>query len=79
METALRAYTVNNAWVAGEEDRKFSEIAGEMADRIPRAELRIIPRSGHSIHLENPFAWLAAVRTFHPSSDKEADGIPSSR
>jgi len=52
--------------LAGEEDQKFSQIAGKMADRIPLAELRLIPKSGHSIHLENPFAWLAAVRTFRP-------------
>ena len=50
--------------MAGEEDRKFSDIAGRMAGEIPGAELRIIPRSGHAVHLENPFAWLAAVRTF---------------
>lgn len=50
--------------LAGEEDQKFTEIARKMAERIPAAELRVIPRSGHSIHLENPFAWVAAVRTF---------------
>jgi 2-succinyl-6-hydroxy-2,4-cyclohexadiene-1-carboxylate synthase len=50
--------------LAGEEDRKFSELARRMADLLPSAELRLIPKSGHSIHLENPFAWLAAVRTF---------------
>jgi 2-succinyl-6-hydroxy-2,4-cyclohexadiene-1-carboxylate synthase len=52
--------------LAGEEDRKFSELARRMADLLPSAELRLIPKSGHSIHLENPFAWLAAVRTFQP-------------
>jgi 2-succinyl-6-hydroxy-2,4-cyclohexadiene-1-carboxylate synthase len=52
--------------LAGEEDHKFSELARRMADLLPSAELRLIPKSGHSIHLENPFAWLAAVRTFQP-------------
>ncbi len=32
LETALRAYTVNNAWVAGEEDRKGRVRAGFLAD-----------------------------------------------
>jgi 2-succinyl-6-hydroxy-2,4-cyclohexadiene-1-carboxylate synthase len=50
--------------LAGEEDQKFSELARRMAGLIPEAELRLIPRAGHTIHLENPFAWLAAVRTF---------------
>jgi len=32
LETALRAYTVNNAWVAGEEDRKGRIAPGFLAD-----------------------------------------------
>jgi len=32
VETALRAYTVNNAWVAGEEDRKGRVVVGFLAD-----------------------------------------------
>jgi predicted amidohydrolase YtcJ len=32
VETALRAYTVNNAWVAGEEDRKGKLVPGYLAD-----------------------------------------------
>ena len=52
--------------LAGEEDQKFFTIAQRMADGIPMAQLRLIPKAGHSIHLENPFAFLAAVRTFQP-------------
>lgn len=52
--------------LAGEEDPKFSQLAEKMSESLPEAELRLIPKSGHSIHLENPFAWLAAVRTFLP-------------
>jgi predicted amidohydrolase YtcJ len=33
-ETALRAYTVNNAWVAGEEAEKGSLTAGKLADLV---------------------------------------------
>jgi 2-succinyl-6-hydroxy-2,4-cyclohexadiene-1-carboxylate synthase len=63
----LVAIRVPTLLLAGEEDQKFTDIAQRMSDRIPAAELRLIPKSGHSIHLENPFAWLAAVRTFrHP-------------
>ena len=60
----LDSIRVPTLLLAGEEDRKFQEIARRMSEKMPRAELRLIPRSGHSIHLENPFAWLAAVRTF---------------
>ena len=34
LETALRAYTVNNAWAAGEEDRKGTLAAGKLADLV---------------------------------------------
>jgi 2-succinyl-6-hydroxy-2,4-cyclohexadiene-1-carboxylate synthase len=75
----LEGIRIPTLLLAGEEDRKFSEIAGQMASQISGAELRIIPRSGHSIHLENPFAWLAAVRTFSPNSEREADETRNSR
>jgi 2-succinyl-6-hydroxy-2,4-cyclohexadiene-1-carboxylate synthase len=53
--------------MAGDEDKKFTSVARQMAERMPYSELRIMPRAGHAIHLENPFAWLAAVRTFDPA------------
>jgi 2-succinyl-6-hydroxy-2,4-cyclohexadiene-1-carboxylate synthase len=53
--------------LTGEEDRKFTQVAESMAEGIPGAALRMIPKAGHAIHLENPFAWLAAVRTFDPA------------
>lgn len=49
LETALKAYTVNNAWAAGEEDLKGSLTAGKLADfvvlerdlfKIPPAEIK---------------------------------------
>jgi 2-succinyl-6-hydroxy-2,4-cyclohexadiene-1-carboxylate synthase len=57
--------------MAGEEDRKFTLVAERMAEELPDAELRVMPRAGHAIHLENPFAWLAAVRTFDPEAGPE--------
>ena len=35
-----------------------------MADRIPNAELAVIPDAGHSPQFENPDAWWAALSTF---------------
>jgi hypothetical protein len=45
VETALRAYTVNNAWVAGEEAEKGSLAAGKLADLVvlDADPLRIAP------------------------------------
>jgi hypothetical protein len=44
-ETALRAYTVNNAWVAGEENEKGSLTPGKLADLVvlDADPLRIAP------------------------------------
>jgi 2-succinyl-6-hydroxy-2,4-cyclohexadiene-1-carboxylate synthase len=59
--------------MAGEEDIRFTEVARRMAKAMPRAQLRLIPRAGHTIHLENPFAWLAAVRTYDPMADPDTE------
>lgn len=40
--------------LAGERDPKFTALAYEMASRIPRAEVRIVPGAGHAVHLERP-------------------------
>ncbi len=42
--------------VVGENDRKFRQIAGKMANRLPRATIEIIPATGHAPHLEKPAA-----------------------
>jgi len=68
---ALPTIEVPALLLAGEEDRKFTVVARRMADLMPRSVLRLIPKAGHTIHLENPFAWLAAVRTFDPSEPWE--------
>jgi 2-succinyl-6-hydroxy-2,4-cyclohexadiene-1-carboxylate synthase len=44
----------------GERDRKFREIAEQMAGAIVRAEIVVIPGAGHAAHLEAP-ERLAAV------------------
>ena len=64
---SLQEIRVPTLLMAGEEDRKFTQVAERMAEGIPGAVLRLMPRAGHAIHLENPFAWLAAVRTFDPT------------
>jgi 2-succinyl-6-hydroxy-2,4-cyclohexadiene-1-carboxylate synthase len=64
---SLEKIGVPTLLLAGEEDHKFTSVAGKMAERIPRSVLRLMPKAGHAIHLENPFAWLAAVLTFNPN------------
>jgi 2-succinyl-6-hydroxy-2,4-cyclohexadiene-1-carboxylate synthase len=61
---SLLDITMPTLLMAGEGDGKFTQVAEQMAEGIPGAVLRLMPKAGHAIHLENPFAWLAAVRTF---------------
>ncbi len=50
--------------LAGEEDPKFREIGAQMCSALPDARQKIVPRSGHTTHLEHPEAWLSEVCEF---------------
>lgn len=51
--------------VTGERDTKFTAIAERMADRIgPAATVAVLPGAGHTAHLENVDAFVAAVRAW---------------
>ena len=50
--------------LAGELDSKFCAIAQQMALQLPQAKLQIIPQAGHTIHLEQPDAFMAEVSEF---------------
>ena len=47
--------------VAGERDHKFRAIAERMAERIADAELAVVPRAGHAVHLEAPEEVAAII------------------
>jgi 2-succinyl-6-hydroxy-2,4-cyclohexadiene-1-carboxylate synthase len=47
---------------SGERDAKFAAIAREMAQRLPRAEIRTVPDAGHAAHIEQPAA-IAGILT----------------
>ena len=46
--------------VSGERDERFRAIAEQMAERIPRARVEVVPAVGHAVHLEAP-ARMAEV------------------
>lgn len=48
--------------VTGEEDGKFTDVAEQMARRIPECRQVVVPGVGHAVHLEASGAWLEAVR-----------------
>jgi 2-succinyl-6-hydroxy-2,4-cyclohexadiene-1-carboxylate synthase len=47
--------------IAGERDAKFRAIAEQMAQRLPRAEVVVIPGAGHAAQLERPELVAAAL------------------
>ena len=51
------------ALVVGERDAKFRTINEEMARRIPRAALHVVPGAGHAVHLEHPDEVAAVIAT----------------
>ena len=50
--------------VVGALDGKFVEIAERMARAMPDARVVEVPDAGHTVHLERPDVWLAAVTDF---------------
>lgn len=50
--------------VAGALDPKFVDIGRRMASALRHARLVEVPGVGHTVHLEQPGAWLAAVTGF---------------
>ena len=49
------------ALVVGERDEKFRTIASEMSAAIPHAEVVVLARAGHAVHLEAPQAVAAVI------------------
>src|SRR3954451_24367061 len=47
--------------IVGERDEKFRAIAERMRERLPRAELTIVPGAGHAAQLERPELVAAAI------------------
>ena len=50
--------------VVGALDKKYVEIARLMAEAMPDARVVEVRRAGHTVHLERPDAWIAAVTEF---------------
>jgi 2-succinyl-6-hydroxy-2,4-cyclohexadiene-1-carboxylate synthase len=51
-------------FAVGDEDAKFQGIARDLAARMPRAEVAVVPDAGHAAHLENPAAFLQIATEF---------------
>ena len=59
--------------IAGERDEKFRSIAERMGERLPRANLVIVPGAGHAAQLESPELVAQAIyQSGSPSSSASA-------
>lgn len=54
--------------IAGERDTKYRKLAERMAERIPRADVLIVPAVGHAVHLEAPAIVAAAIGSGLPGT-----------
>lgn len=50
--------------LVGALDAKFLRINREMATRLPNAALHILPQAGHTVHAEQPGAYVQQVQEF---------------
>lgn len=53
--------------VVGSEDGKYCKLAAGMAQRMPCAQVIKVHSAGHTVHLEQPAAYAAAVESFWSS------------
>ncbi|MEO7001544.1 MAG: 2-succinyl-6-hydroxy-2,4-cyclohexadiene-1-carboxylate synthase [Ktedonobacterales bacterium] len=61
---ALPRLTMPTLLIAGALDVKYMAIARQMAERLPSAQLAIVPNAGHATHFEQPAAFDEAVTAF---------------
>jgi len=51
-------------FLAGEHDEKFVNIGREMVKLCPNASFQIVPKAGHTTHIENMDAFLTVLKSF---------------
>ena len=54
--------------IVGERDTKFRKLGERMVAAMPDAELLVVPRVGHAVHLEAPAIVAAAIAERVPAS-----------
>ncbi|MFO7255288.1 MAG: 2-succinyl-6-hydroxy-2,4-cyclohexadiene-1-carboxylate synthase [Bacillota bacterium] len=70
----LARLAVPTRLVVGERDAKFVALARQMAARSPQIQVVTVPGAGHTVHLEQPEAFLQAVLPFLEAHGAEAGG-----
>ena len=63
--------------VVGADAARFEAVARDLAQRLPRARIAVVPDAGHAAHLENPQAFAAIAREFFAEADAAAVTRPT--
>lgn len=50
--------------ITGAEDQKFTMLAEEMRPHLPQGSHVVVPKAGHTVHLEQPEAFASTVHNF---------------
>jgi 3-oxoadipate enol-lactonase len=66
---AARRLDVPTLVVCGERDRHNVPLSHDLAELLPRAELRLVADAGHVVNLEQPEAFSALLREFLSRED----------
>jgi 2-succinyl-6-hydroxy-2,4-cyclohexadiene-1-carboxylate synthase len=58
--------------IVGERDTRYVATAQRMAAMLPHAELAVVPSAGHTVHLDQPDAFVQVVTQAldHPAKDR---------
>jgi len=59
--------------VSGKEDSKYCQLAEQMQRRMVAARRAVLPRAGHSVHLERPRAYARVVAAFWQHLEQAGD------
>jgi 2-succinyl-6-hydroxy-2,4-cyclohexadiene-1-carboxylate synthase len=76
---ALAALSMPVLLITGEEDRKYVGLAAAMAEQLQDVRVFIVPEAGHTVHLEQPAVFTAAVGDFLHSAGPAKAGQEGSR
>jgi 2-succinyl-6-hydroxy-2,4-cyclohexadiene-1-carboxylate synthase len=56
--------------IVGERDQRYRELAARMLASLPRADLAAVLEAGHTVHLDQPEAFVGLVKTWVESKSR---------
>jgi pimeloyl-ACP methyl ester carboxylesterase len=76
LEAQLGKLAIPTLLVIGDEDSEVIEVNLFLKRTIPNAGLWVLPRTGHSVNLEEPVAYNAMLRDFFTAVERQCTMPP---